>query len=543
MTRLLAIGLLALSGSALAAPSQPSDAQRYIRFRAADAAGDMGAASAQMQVLLANDKGSVTLAQRAYRQGVAAGDQGLATTAAHLLDKAGQLPPDGPLLFYVDAVRAKDWAGARAAIDRRNNGKLFAFLTPMLSAWIGIGTGDGSALQAVEASKSAGLSSAYYTSTKALLLLAMDQTDSAVEIIRSQPAFGPRMRILGAAQLAREKRTDEAMALLAGDDEPLIEARRLLAKNGRLDLRVDSASAGVSELLAQVAVDFSRQRLAPVATVIARFATFADARNATAWIATANLLALGKKPDAAALALDHVPADDPFASGANALRLSLLLGQDKKEDALGVVTRDIKNGAGDAITWDRAGDAYQALDRPADAAAAYAKALALTDPSAREALWQRNLQLGTALEDAGDWPAAKAALEKAVALAPDQPVVLNHLGYSLLSRREELPRAVKLIDQASRLKPDDVAITDSLGWARFVVGDVEGALPLLEHAAAADPGEPTIHEHLGDVYWATGRKIEARYAWQAALIGAEAKDKARIDRKIADGWTQATASP
>lgn len=542
MKRLLPLGLIALAGPALASAPSLTDAQRYVRFRAADAAGDMGTASAELQALLASDKGSVTLAQRAYRQGIAAGDHALASDAAKLLDKQQQLTPDGPLLFAVDAIRAKDWMAARAAVARLDSGKLFAFLTPLLSAWIAEGSG-ADPLEMVEMAKGAGLSSAYYAATKSLLLLAMGQTDAGIEIIKSQPGFGARMRILGAAQLAHENRRGEAIALLSGDDEPIARARELLTREGKLDARVDGPAAGVSELLTQVSVDFSRQRLAPVGTVIARLATFADPRNSTAWITTANLLALAKKSDAAAQALDHVSADDPFAQSAESLRLSLLLEQDKKDAALAAIARDTKGDSRDAQAWERAGDTYLTLDRPADAAVAYTKSLALTDPGARDQLWPRYLQQGTALENAGDWPAAKAALEKAAALAPDQPVVLNHLGYSLLMRREELPRAAKLIDQASRLKPDDSSITDSLGWARFINGDIPGALPLLEHAAAADPGEPTINEHLGDVYWASGRRLEARYAWRAALIGAEDKDKSRLDTKIADGWTQATASP
>ncbi|NIJ06474.1 tetratricopeptide (TPR) repeat protein [Sphingomonas vulcanisoli] len=543
MKRLTPFVLFALAGPALASAPAMSDAQRYVRFRAADAAGDLGGASVEMQALLAGEGGSVTLAQRAYRQGMVAGDHALALNAAHILDKQGQLPPDGPLLFAVDAIRDKDWVAARASVDRLNSGKLFAFLAPLLRAWITLGEGSGDPLLALEDARSSGLSAAYYSSTRALILLASGQTDAAIALIKSQPQFGARIRILAAAELARAKRQPEAIALLAGNDGPSGEARAMLARDGRIDVRMNGAAAGVSELLTQVAVDLSRQRLAPVAILIARMATFADPGNSTAWIATANLLALTKRPAAAALALDHVASGDPFAQSAESLRLSLLLDGGDKDAALAVVARDVRSAGDDAAVWERAGDTYLALDHSDDAAKAYQKAVALTDPAAKDSLWPRYLQLGTALENTDDWAGAKAALEKAVALAPDQPVALNHLGYSLLSRREDLPRAVQLIDQASRLRPDDTAITDSLGWARFVNGDTAGALPLLEHAAAADPGEPTINEHLGDIYWATGRRIEARYAWRAALVGADDKDKSRLDTKIADGWTQATASP
>jgi Flp pilus assembly protein TadD len=158
-------------------------------------------------------------------------------------------------------------------------------------------------------------------------------------------------------------------------------------------------------------------------------------------------------------------------------------------------------------------------------------------------VWPFWLQRGAALEEGGDWTAAKVALDKAYALAPDQAIVLNHLGYSMLARRENLPEATRLIESASKLRPDDAAITDSLGWAKFVGGDAATAVKLLERASAGEPGEPTINEHLGDVYWALGRRIEARYAWRAALVTAEAKDAPRIKSKIETAPTPATAAP
>ena len=98
-------------------------------------------------------------------------------------------------------------------------------------------------------------------------------------------------------------------------------------------------------------------------------------------------------------------------------------------------------------------------------------------------------------------------------------------------------------DRCRWLRPDDPAITDSLGWAHYLRGDVAAAVPLLEKAAAGDPTEPTINEHLGDAYWTSGRLYEARYAWRAALVTAEEKDHKRLDSKIDIGLSEATASP
>jgi Flp pilus assembly protein TadD len=105
-----------------------------------------------------------------------------------------------------------------------------------------------------------------------------------------------------------------------------------------------------------------------------------------------------------------------------------------------------------------------------------------------------------------------------------------------LEHGEDLIEATRLIAKASSLRPDDAAITDSLGWAFYLRGQPEQSIPLLERAVASDPTEAALGEHLGDAYWAAGRRVDARYAWRAALVQAEEEDVTRrIERKIADG--------
>ena len=114
----------------------------------------------------------------------------------------------------------------------------------------------------------------------------------------------------------------------------------------------------------------------------------------------------------------------------------------------------------------------------------------------------------------------------------DRPAVLNYLGYAQLERRENLEEAEKLILRASQLRPKDSAITDSLGWVYYVRGNLPKAIETLERAVQGQPDEPTINEHLGDAYWAAGRRIDARYAWRAALLGADAPGSERLRGKI-----------
>lgn len=166
------------------------------------------------------------------------------------------------------------------------------------------------------------------------------------------------------------------------------------------------------------------------------------------------------------------------------------------------------------------------------AAIAYRRAIEL-DPGAAD--WVVYLQLGSALDRAGRWSKARPMLEKSVALAPDQPVALNYLGYGLLENGGDPATARKLLERASNLRPKDLSILDSLAWAYFQQGDVRRAVPLLELAAKGEPTNSTISEHLGDAYWQLGRRYEARYAWRAAAVVAEATDAERLAAKIANG--------
>nr|WP_302477359.1 tetratricopeptide repeat protein [Sphingomonas sp. ID1715] len=226
-------------------------------------------------------------------------------------------------------------------------------------------------------------------------------------------------------------------------------------------------------------------------------------------------------------------------------RVAILTELDRRDEALALAKGKSESAAATLADLVRTGDLLVALDRHAEAARMYDRAIALAErtPEMADRLWSLWMLKGGAHERAGDWAAAKPALEKAVALSPLQPVALNYLGYAQLERRENVKSAMALIERASQLKPDDPAITDSLGWAHYLIGDVSRAIPALERAVQAQPSDPTINEHLGDAYWAAGRKYEARYAWRAAALFADTADvEARVRAKLDQGLTPALAA-
>ncbi|MEM6741720.1 MAG: hypothetical protein AAF646_16545, partial [Pseudomonadota bacterium] len=124
----------------------------------------------------------------------------------------------------------------------------------------------------------------------------------------------------------------------------------------------------------------------------------------------------------------------------------------------------------------------------------------------------------------------------ALELNPGQPSVLNYLGYSFVEMRTNLEEAMQMIREAVAARPDSGHIVDSLGWGLYRLGEYEEAVVHMERAAELLPVDPIINDHLGDVYWAVGRKVEAQFQWHRALsFDPEPEDAERIRRKLEVG--------
>ncbi|WP_162875408.1 tetratricopeptide repeat protein [Sphingomonas crusticola] len=493
--------MLLAAASAPAIVPRASLASLYVRARAAEVAGDSRTANAGFAALMAQDPGNMAIAARAYRQAIAAGDIALALRAAHALETKAALPPDAHALLAIEQIRGRDWVKARAATERLGQDRVFGFLAPYFRAWIALDSGSGDPLALADGGRALPMAAPYHAEQRAFLLIAMGRADEARKENAGQPAI-------------------------------------------RLPDSVKGASEGVALLMAHVSADFGRQRLAPLGLVMARLATYSAPQFSTAWLLLAELLRTVHRADLALEALTHIGQGDPLASSAQAMRVGLLSDSGRNDAALAEALNAARRTGG-AENWARVGDLHMAMDRPNDAAEAYSKAVTAAGDAkfSPDQTWPLLLQLGGALDQAGDGRRAKEALERAYAIAPDQAIVLNQLGYSQIEHGENLDRASAMIEQASKLRPDDAAITDSLGWALFLRGKAAEAVPLLERAATNSPGEPTINEHLGDVYWTLGRQYEARYAWRAALVTASDTDRVRINRKIDTGPDRATAAP
>lgn len=155
--------------------------------------------------------------------------------------------------------------------------------------------------------------------------------------------------------------------------------------------------------------------------------------------------------------------------------------------------------------------------------------------------WNIFFQRGIAYERLKEWPKAEPNFERALELFPNQPRVMNYLGYSWIDMNMNLDKGMDLIREAVRLRPNDGYVVDSLGWAYYRLGDYENAVKELERAVELRPGDPTINDHLGDAYWRAGRRLEARFQWERSLtMEPELAEVPKIKLKLDEGLPDIT---
>ncbi len=184
---------------------------------------------------------------------------------------------------------------------------------------------------------------------------------------------------------------------------------------------------------------------------------------------------------------------------------------------------------------DAIGNILRARKKYGEAIEYYDRAIALIKkPRKRD--WTYFYARGTCHERVKNWPKAEADLQRALKLTPDQPLVLNYLGYSWIDQGLHLKEGLKLIERAVALKPDDGYVVDSLGWAHFKLGNIKPAVLFLERAVELRPDDPILNDHLGDALWRAGRQREARFQWEQALtLKPEPEEATKIRAKIRTG--------
>jgi Flp pilus assembly protein TadD len=264
-----------------------------------------------------------------------------------------------------------------------------------------------------------------------------------------------------------------------------------------------------------------------------RLALRLDPQENEAWVFLGDILAQSDDQDAARAAYGKVPSSSPDWMDARERIIASYQAQDDLDTAIRLAEELVKIAPDDRDALVVQADLYRAASRFPDAIKVLDKLIG-QDPTGAD--WAIYYERGTALDRAGRWPEAERDLQKALALRPDQPDVLNYLGYSWVTRGERLPQAVTMLQKAYLAQPNSGEIADSLGWAYYNMGDFKQAVQRLERAVALEPVNPEINDHLGDAYWRANRRTEAQYQWSRVLgLKPNPELKTSVEHKLNSG--------
>ena len=517
----------------------------YLVGRYAHGRGDYAAAARNLQRVLAADPDNPSLLRRTVSLQVADGRIDDATALAErLLDTqaSGRL---ARFLLGLRDAREGDYEGALQRIDAIQRESVYALLVPLTEAWMHTGTGsDVAALAALAPLADRDAYRPFFDLHAGLIHdLAGREADAEAllrdAVVNSNGSHRP-VAALGSL-LMRAGRIVDARAIYQEYREQnpgIIWVERVLAAvdaGETVPPIVSDAREGLAEALLGVAASVPQRDNGEAALIYARLALFLRDDLHAARFLIGEILEDAERLEAAVDAYRSIPAESDFAWAAQLRAASDLADLDRQDEAITTLRRlaDEQPERTDAVTT--LGDVFRRAEQYAEAAAAYDIAVERIE-TVEHRHWRLFYVRGIAFERLGEWPKAEADFKRALELEPDQPLVLNYLGYTWVEQGRNLDEARIMIEKAVELRPDDGYIVDSLGWVAYRLGDFEEAVHQLERAVELVAGDPIINDHLGDAYWQVGRLHEARFQWRRVLtLDPEDDLAAQVRRKIADG--------
>lgn len=540
---LAALALAVLLAPAIA-PAQEPDSGAYLAARTAATNNDYLAAARWQEEALLADPGNRKLLEATVITEIALGRFQKAAEASRRLEAAGTSFPIASLALLAEAAAAEDYAAILgAAGEGQSAGRL---LDELLGAWSELGLGRMSeALAAFDATAATPGTEAFGLYHKALALASAGDFEGA-DAILSGTASGPinlnRRGIIAHAQiLSQLERNDDALARLdtafGPDADPGVDALRSDLRAGKV-LAFDIAptpKAGIAEVFFTMATALNGEADDGFTLLYARTAAYLNPQHSEAVLLSAGLLEQLDQFDLARETYALIRPEDPAYHAAEIGRAGATLAAGDLDGAVAILT-GLAQTHGDIFTVHLAlADMLRRNERFAEALVAYDATLALI-PDPRREHWSIFFSRGISQERLGNFDAAAADMRRALEFQPDQPQVLNYLGYSYVDRGENLDEALEMIERAVAAQPDAGYIIDSLAWAYYRLGRYAEALEPMERASILEPVDPIVTDHLGDVYWMNGRQREARFQWHRALsFDPEEKDAIRIRRKLEVG--------
>lgn len=538
-------GCASIGGSPASSSQQGTQAESfgdYLAARLAASDHNMSDAARLYNASLSSDPDNADILGHAFLYSAASGDVEAAGRLALRLVKTEPDNRAARLALAVAAMKRGDYGDAHAEISQSAKGPFTGLTLVLLDAWAAAGAGD---LKSADA-KLAQVVPEGGTQTladfhRALIDDLAGQNDAADGAYRAAVAAGgssPRIAEAYGRFLERAGRDVDARAYYAKlqSDSALapiaVQGLARLSSGQKPDRLVTSAAKGAAEALFGIAASLNDENSADIAVLYLRLALYLSPNLDLAKIVLADRFEeLAKFEDAVGV-YGSLDKESPYRAAA-AVQIALdetRLG--RNDQAISELQALTSATPGDATAWTALGDAYRNEEKFAAAANAYDRAVALVGADKANA-WPLYYARAIAEERSHRWDAAEGDLKHALQLSPDQPQVLNYLGYSWVDQGRNLPQALNMLEKAHSLSPLDGYIADSIGWAYFKVGRYQDAVKALENAILLVPGDSTVNEHLGDAYWRIGRKLDARFQWSHALaFNPDATEKAQLEKKL-----------
>ena len=531
----------------LAAASNAGPMKSYVSGEYSQTLQNYGRAAADYGDALAAVPDDIVLRRKAFDTALTSGNMDEALSLARSIAARDDSVPPVNQLLVIDAIHRSDWKAADSILKRMPAVGVDALLLPLMKSWVALGAKD------MEGARSAldplGRNDSFVAfKTQQLAWLACVSGDWAAAkqaftvLTQRGTAIAGTTNLLGfAAALSQLGEKDAARALLAtGSDSRtsvrLLLARERLDRDGKISPPLSSPQQGMAAALSIVSAELSAQSVHGPAVNLGQMAAWLAPERAEYRIILAEVLAAAGRNSEALMLLDAVPDSSDTKLDSALARARLLLAKERWADGQALLDQLAKAYPQRAEPWLAKGDGLRAQEQNEQAAAAYGEAIARLGEPWQKSDWSAFFSRAAAYERAKQWDRAEADLKQALVLRPDDPTLLNYLGYSWLEQGRNYDEASAMIAKALEKRPGDGAIIDSLGWSEYLAGRHARAIELLEQAIEAVPGDPTVNEHLGDAYWRAGRIIEARHRWSAALDSdPDAAQKSRLEVKLQSG--------
>ena len=525
----------------------------YLAARHAGQQRDAGAAAAFYREALKHDRNNGDLLDRTFLSLLVDGDIDESVKYAERIVQADKSDRVAELVLGVHALKHKQYSAARRDLALSVRGPITDLTATLLSAWSMYGAGDAKArVAAIDRLAGPDWYAIFKESACRHDLRPRRQQEGSRQTFRARLQARPLRAAGGRSPTAAGCRAIARPRRRSPFSRPSTRCCRAirwwwrqwtsLKADEKLPPLAMTAQAGAAEALYGLGASLGRRGGEDLGLVYLQLSLYLSPNHPLALLSLADLYESLKKPALAIKVYERVPANSPLHRNAAIQMASNLDSLDRSDEAEKHLDALIKEHPDDLEAIMALGNVLRGHKKFAECADVYSKGVALLKEP-EKANWVLFYFRGICNERSHQWPKSEADLKKALELFPEQPHVLNYLGYSWIDQGVHLDEGMDMIKRAVQQRPDDGYIVNSLGWAYYRIGNYPEAVKQLERAIELKPEDPTINDHLGDAYWRVGRTLEAKFQWAHARdLKPDPEDLPKIEAKLKNGLPEETSS-